>query len=230
MIRADDVRGRNRIFHPGALRALKKLALAHADEQAAEAEAERAALPVVTELDVAKGVRDGVLASPTPFGNSQYVALRVSGTGCAYRASLKEFTWRPPEIWLSDEMIARCNGLPIIIGHPGGALMTSKDFGQRIVGIVVLAYTKDEELWGVARVLDETAAKLIEQGKFDSSPAVLFPEGRVGVYIDVDGDKLLVEGEPQFVDHVGLIWTGDGNVGVWSRDNGPGVQSDGAKK
>jgi hypothetical protein len=43
---------------------------------------------------------------------------------------------------------------------------------------------------------------------------------------------MLVEAVPAFVDHVALVYTGDGNKGVWTRSdggNGPGVELTEAK-
>lgn len=42
---------------------------------------------MITEIDICRGIAEGALPSPTPWQNSTYVALRLSGTGVAYRPS-----------------------------------------------------------------------------------------------------------------------------------------------
>jgi colicin import membrane protein len=180
----------------------------------------------MNELDTALAVASGeLLPSPTRLRNSEYVALRLSGTGVAYRVSIKEYVFRDPKIWLSDEMRRRFLGVPVVVEHPPSGVMTSRDFGDSAVGIVVHAYVRDEDLWGVARIVDAAAAKLIAEGLFDTSPSVVF-DGDAGAFVDLpDGSgRMLVEAPPTFIDHVALVYTGDGNKGVWTRDNGPGVE------
>jgi hypothetical protein len=138
----------------------------------------------MNELDTALCVASGELPSPTKLRNSDFVALRLSGTGVAYRASIKEYVFRDPNIWLTDEMRRRFLGLPVIVEHPPSGEMTSKDFGDSAVGLVVVTFVRDEELWGVARIVDSSAAKFIAEGVFDTSPAVAFsgsvlPNGEV---------------------------------------------------
>jgi hypothetical protein len=95
---------------------------------------------MITELDICRGLIEGALPSPTPWQNSTYIALRLSGTGVAFRPSPNEYVYREPAIWLSPDMQRRVLGLPIIIEHAPGGLMTSQYFGERCVGIVVAAY------------------------------------------------------------------------------------------
>jgi Uncharacterized protein conserved in bacteria (DUF2213) len=179
---------------------------------------------MATELDVAEAVASGVLPSPTRLQNSDYVALRISGTGAAYRPSKQEYAYRDSEIWTSPEMQRRVLGLPVIIEHPADSVMDSKYFGDRAVGMIVHSYVKNDELWGVARIVDATASAMIQGEMFDTSPAVVFTNGQ-GAFVDLDDDKLLVEGNPDFIDHVALVYTGGGNKGVWTRNgNGPGVE------
>jgi hypothetical protein len=182
---------------------------------------------MVTEMDICRGIIEGALPSPTPCQNSTYVALRLSGTGVAFRPSLNEYVYRSPDIWLSAEMQRRLLGVPIIIEHAPSGLMTSQYFGERCVGFVAASYVNDDErsLWGIARILDSNAIKIIEAGLFDTSPAILLPPGK-SARADVGDHTCLVESEPLFIDHVALVYMGRGNKGVWSRDDGPGVQVD----
>jgi hypothetical protein len=182
---------------------------------------------MINELQLVEGIAEGVLASPQEWQNSTYVKLRLSGTGVAYRPSINEYVYRSPDIWLSPTMVRRVLGLPIVIEHPPGSLMTSRYYGDRSVGAVVFSYVDEGEqgLWGIGRILDSNAASMIAAGLFCTSPAVLLPPGQ-NVYADVGGDKCLVEADPVFIDHVALIYTGLGNKGVWQRQDGPGVPVD----
>jgi colicin import membrane protein len=179
---------------------------------------------VSTELDVAMAVASGALPSPTQFHNAFYVNLRITGTGVAWRASINEFVYRDPKTWLSNEMRRRVLGLPVVIEHPAGDLMTSRYFGERVVGVIVHAMVRGSGLWGVARIIDATACQMIAAGLFDTSPAAVFDDSP-GAYVDVDDDaKLLVEASPALLDHLALIYVAGGNKGVWQRDKGPGVE------
>lgn len=87
----------------------------------------------LTELEVAERIRDGTVPSPVKFSNMWLVNLRITGTGLAYRAGLKEHVWRDPKLYLSEEFLRRCNGLPVIANHPDDAVLTEEDFKSRIV-------------------------------------------------------------------------------------------------
>ena len=55
---------------------------------------------------------------------------------------------------MTDEFLERCNGLPVILDHPDGGNLDSKEFSERAVGSIVLPY-KDEaakEIWGIAKI------------------------------------------------------------------------------
>ncbi|MEJ0095426.1 MAG: DUF2213 domain-containing protein [Methylocella sp.] len=180
----------------------------------------------MNELDTALSVASGESPSPTRFCNSDYVALRLSGTGVAYRPSVNEYVFRDPDIWLSDEMRRRVLGLPVVIEHPADNALTSRYFGERCVGSIVHSFVRNDELWGVARVLDSTACSMIAGGMFDTSPGVLLEPG-ASATVDIDGTPMLVEGAPMLLDHIALVYVGLGNHGVWTRTsgaNGPGVE------
>jgi colicin import membrane protein len=127
----------------------------------------------MNELQTASQIAAGTLPSPQQFGNSWYWNIRVSGTGAAWRESMNEYVWREPENWLSETMCERATGLPILVDHPEGGTLNSAEFAARCVGITVLAYVKDEELWAVARILDNGANELLASGAYrDTCPAV----------------------------------------------------------
>ncbi len=73
---------------------------------------------MINELQVAERIADGTLPSPQQFGASWYWAIRISGTGAAWRESEDEFCWRSRKIWLTPEMCARAAPLPVLVDHP----------------------------------------------------------------------------------------------------------------
>ena len=173
---------------------------------------------MTTEHDVILALARGFLPSPTTYMDSEFFTIRISGTGCRYRSQHAEYVWRDPDLWLSPEMLTRCVGLPVIIGHPAEGVLDSKEFLQRVIGIAVHTFVLDDELWGVMRVLDRDAAAELTDGEYDSSPAVVLSSDE-NVVLDVDGEKLLVEGRPSLIDHVAIcrrgVWTAPGqNPGV----------------
>jgi hypothetical protein len=169
------------------------------------------------ELDVAKAIAAGELPSPTRFHNSTYYKVRVSRTGCAWREQHKEFCYRSPEIWLSDEMCQRVCGLPLIAEHPLSATLDGPAFYQRIVGILVFGFPEGSDLMGIARVIDEQAAAIIESGNWDTSPSVAFELGQ-NLKLKAGDDTVLIEENPAQLDHLALVNTEDGRRrGVWNR-------------
>jgi len=172
------------------------------------------------ELGVAKSIRDGELTSPQYYGKDlMLVALRITGTGGAYRPAHDEYAWRDASLYLNQEFLERCNGLPVIFRHPAKSLLNTDEFRDRIVGSIFVPYIREEEVWGIAKILDMKAAHLLENYEMSTSPAVLC----LGDQIDA-GD-----GKPQLLDHLALLIPdddGDSGQGVWDR-GGPlrGVES-----
>jgi hypothetical protein len=166
----------------------------------------------LNERDLAVHMAAGNLPSPSVFHSNTYFACRFSGTGVAYRSSLNEFALRDRDHWLSPDMLRRIIGVPLIIQHPEGAVLNGPEFDRRCVGVVVLGYAKGDELWCIARVVDQDVAVMIDSGEFDTSPAVLFaPESNETLVLD-DGAQLLIEGDPVFIDHLAIC-----PRGVWSK-------------
>jgi colicin import membrane protein len=178
---------------------------------------------MINELQVAERIADGTLPSPQQFGASWYWAIRISGTGCAWRESMQEFCWREPAVWLSPEMCIRAASLLVLVDHPNEGVLNSQEFTMRAVGVTTYGYVKGEELWAVARVLDAGANEILLAGAYeDTSPAVTFAPG-TGARIEIDGKALLIEPEPMLLDHIALA-----AKGVWTRDGPPGVETTGA--
>jgi colicin import membrane protein len=176
---------------------------------------------MINELQVAERIADGTLPSPQVFGNSTYWAIRISGTGAAWRSGQNEFVWREPKVWLTEEMTARATGLPVLVDHPTNGTLNSPEFAARCVGVTTYAYIRGDELWAIARILDSGANEILQAGAYeDTSPAVSFAPG-TGARIDVGGKSLLIEPEPMLFDHICFCARG-----VWSRDGAPeGVET-----
>lgn len=175
------------------------------------------------EVGVARAVAAGELTSPQPYENLWLFDLRITGTGRAFRHKLDEHVYRPPEHYLTAEFLARCNGLPVIWEHPKRAMMTSKDFRDRVVGTIMLPYVKGDEVWGVAKILDQGAAELMRTEQLSTSPDVVFRNPTVNNKVELeDGSTLLIEGKPSLLDHLAIC-----EVGVWDKGEGPtGVRTE----
>lgn len=189
------------LLHPGVPIALSRFAL--------------------DELGIAKAIIAGELTSPQRYGNLLLIALRITGTGASYRPSLDEHVWRDPAIYMTPEFLERCSGLPVIFEHPKKALLDADELHNRIVGTIFVPYQKPEEkeVWGIAKILDEDAARLLEREEMSTSPSVSTGGDS---YKLGDGSKVLIEDKPGLVDHLAILI----GPGVWDR-GGPlaGVES-----
>lgn len=174
------------------------------------------------ELGVARAIAAGRLTSPQRYENVSLFALRITGTGTSYRKKHDEFVYRRPENYLTDEFLARCSGLPVIMQHPKGATLNSKEFVDRVVGTIMLPYVLGDEVWGIAKIYDDAAVKMMEERKLSTSPAVVFRNPSVNSKLETEnGQKLLIEGKPSLLDHLAIC-----EHGVWDKGEGPtGVNS-----
>ena len=175
------------------------------------------------ELQVAQAIARGDLTSPQRFENITWFAMRITGTGRAYRASRKEWVWRDRSLYLNDHFLARCAGLPVVIEHPKKTMLDTTDYANRVVGAVSFAYIKDDEVWCLARINDQSAADLIieagesDQDNLSTSPAVVFRDASVNTKLTAeDGSIILVEGKPSLLDHLAIC-----AQGVWDKGGAP---------
>lgn len=175
----------------------------------------------LTELEVAECIRDGTVPSPVKFSNMWLVNLRITGTGLAYRAGLKEHVWRDPKLYLNEEFLRRCNGLPVIANHPDDAVLTEEDFKSRIVGSVMLPYIRGDEVWAVCRVYLQSIVEEIAEGDVSTSPSVVFNSTSGNVEVQEGDTNFLIEGVPFLVDHIALVTKDHGSLGVWDKDRIP---------
>jgi 8-oxo-dGTP pyrophosphatase MutT (NUDIX family) len=189
----------------------------------------------MTETEVAQAMMLGELPSPQFFRNVWLFAIRITGTGTSYRSKDNEYVYRPPENYLNDEFLARCNGLTVIVDHPKAAVLDSKEFKKRNVGSILLpfiAHTEivgecvipvadlenGDEVWGIAKVYDEATATLMSQEQLSTSPSVVFRNPDVeNSTVTLDGGQpLLIEGNPILLDHIAIC-----EAGVWDKGGPP---------
>ena len=182
-------------LHPGAAVALERLSM--------------------DELGVAKAIAENRLVSPQAYANMTLFAIRITGTGVAFRSSIGEFVYRDPSLYLNDEFLARCNGLSVILEHPDKAVLDSKEFVDRVIGSVMFAYIRGDEVWAIAKIYDADAIKLMRTVKTSTSPAVVFQDPSVNNTMTLeDGSPLLIEGRPSLLDHIAVLPEG---AGVWDK-------------
>ncbi len=175
------------------------------------------------ELGVARAMAEGRLASPERYENVTLFAIRITGTDTAFRSKLGEFVYRRPEQYLTEEFLARCNGLPVVFKHPAKAILDSKEFGNRVVGTIFLPYIAGTEVWGIAKIYDDDAIRLMTKGDLSTSPGVNFKDFSVNAKLTLeDGSKVLIEGKPSLFDHVAIC-----ELGVWDKGGEPsGIRSE----
>jgi colicin import membrane protein len=186
------------------------------------------AKPPLDELETARALRDGLLTSPQRIGNMTLFAMRVTGTGLAYRASIDEYVWRDPALYLKADFLERCNGLPVILDHPADGRLNTDEYASRVIGAVFLPYLNPDagEVWAIVRIHDAVAASAIERGEFSTSPSVIFgSEAGAGEKQPIgDGKTVLLENKPLLVDHLAVTTM---SQGVWDRGRGPeGIRVD----
>lgn len=190
-------------LHPGAKLALKRLDM--------------------NELDVAKSIAAGELPSPQFYVNMWLFAIRITGTGMSYRGAIKEHVWRDKGIYLNEKFLERCQGLAVIWVHPDSATLNAKEFADRIIGTVMYPYIQDEEVWGIAKIYDDDAAREMCETQISTSPGVSWDDPSLNSLKQLtDGTKLMIEGDPTLLDHIAVV-----KAGVWDK-GGPsiGVQND----
>ena len=177
----------------------------------------------MNETEIAVAIRDGELPSPQHLDNMSLFAVRITGTGTAYRTKFDEYTYRPPENYLNDAFLARCNGLPVIFEHPADGSLDSDEYHERNVGSIMLPYIQADEVWGIARIYDESAIQIMSNEQMSTSPSVVFHNPDVNSTMQLDDDtEILIEGKPSLLDHLAIC-----ESGVWDKGRSPaGVKVD----
>lgn len=176
------------------------------------------------ELGVARYISEGKFTSPQRYCNLWLFSIRITGTGVAYRSGrgeggTGEFSFRPPEEWVTEEFLQRCNGLPVVLDHPDTPILDSEEFAKRIVGTIFLPFKRGDEVWGVAKIFDEATAEMLLEKQWSTSPGVL--SDCTEVLPLKSGETLLYEGKPFLLDHIAIC-----ENGVWDKYGGPtGVET-----
>jgi 8-oxo-dGTP pyrophosphatase MutT (NUDIX family) len=174
------------------------------------------------ELGVAQAMRDDELHGPQDYENIVLFAMRITGTGTAFRHKWGEYVQRDPAIYLNNDFLARCNGLPVVMEHPESSVLTTEDFRDRTIGTIMLAYIKGAEVWGIAKIYDATAAQMMKDEQLSTSPAVVWRDPDVNTKMETeDGEVILIEGKPSLLDHLAVC-----RAGVWDKGGEPtGIDS-----
>ena len=170
--------------------------------------------PETTEYKIMEDIRYGRLPSPQKYGNCYLFDIRVTGTGLAERSS-GEIAHKSPAFYLTNEFLSRCNGLPVIMEHPDNKLLDSSSFKNQIIGTSSLPYVKGDDVWTIARIYDEDAARLMSENQLSTSPAVTISKSAIKT------GNLLEEGNPTFIDHIAVC-----SAGVWDKGTPDGVRID----
>lgn len=167
----------------------------------------------MNELDIARQITSGELSSPqqVPLTSYWLLDLRITGTGFAYREKADSYILRPADDYLTDDVLAMCNGLPVIVEHPENPLdgVTEDSY---TIGSVFLPYIKGDEIWGVCKIWSEQAMEAIEQNDFSTSCSF-----RAGTQnITVNDTEVKKDLSPQSANHVAILQE---NMGVWDKCN-----------
>jgi predicted NUDIX family NTP pyrophosphohydrolase len=171
-----------------------------------------------TEYDYAKLISQDCLPSPQMYANVMLLAIRITGTGLAYRSSIGEHVWRDPSLYLNEEFLKRCNGLIVVMDHPDSAVLTSEEFKNRAVGSIILPYIKGDEVWGIAKIYDQASVDEILEGEISTSPSVVFDNTAGNTTLTTEnGEPLLIEGVPFLLDHIAIVTKARGSKGVWDK-------------
>lgn len=169
----------------------------------------------LNELTVAKGIVNGEFTSPQRFVNVTLFAMRVTGSGVAFRSAAEEWSYRDPDIFLSDEFLERCNGLPVLFQHTDEPFLTSEEFSDRIVGTLFCPFIRGNEVWAIARIWNDALAVEMATNQWSTSPGVAVPRDSVSVELP-EGQTLLIEGKPLLLDHLAVC-----EQGVWDKSGPP---------
>lgn len=174
----------------------------------------------MNEFDIAVEIMSGGLTSPQQFMNIWLFDMRITGTGMSFRNKHKEFVVRNPEHYLTPDFLARCNGLAVIVEHPPEATLDTDEYRDRVVGSIMLPYIKGDEVWGIAKIQDEACAMMLtdpnRKAEYSTSPTVVFRKSDGNTSHVIDGQKILIEGKPSFLDHLAIC-----RVGVWDKGGEP---------
>lgn len=171
---------------------------------------------MTSEWDVIKAMQKGELPSPQRYGPLWLFRVRVTGTGVSYRPQHEQYVYRPPQYYLNDEFLERVKGLPILLMHTENGAAHGDEYHQRNIGTLVAPWVEGSDVWGIAKVYDDDDAQLIVNHFPSTSPSITVETAEDSVVDAGDGEKLLIEGEPVYLDHLAMV-----PEGVWDKLRGP---------
>lgn len=174
------------------------------------------------ERHIAEAMARSEFASPQRYENLWLFAIRITGTGMAYRRAHDEFVWRDGTLYLNQHFLDRCAGLPVIWEHPAGNVLNAKEYRDRSIGAIMMAYIVpdpegrgNDEVWAIARINDTEAAEEMDKGS-STSPAVVWRDADANNVMEIDGNNFLIEGKPSLLDHIAIC-----PLGVWDKGGRP---------
>ena len=180
------------------------------------------------ELAIARAMVAGDLPSPQIYKNIYLWDIRITGTGYSYRKSIDEYVYRKPEIYLTEDFLARCNGLSAIWFHAKDGALDSESYANQSVGAVFLPYIKGDEVWGITKVYNDDLNAELLANPASTSPMVTLKGIDGTKLLAEDGRKILIEGEVELLDHIAFL--PDSTLGVWDKGGPPvGVSRDGVE-
>ncbi|GBQ08856.1 DUF2213 domain-containing protein [Saccharibacter floricola] len=175
--------------------------------------AQRFSMDLIT---LCKSMADEQFSSPERFYNVTLFAMRITGTGWAYRGGERgEYTLRKRDIWTSPDVLESCQGLPVVIDHPDSAITDDRYFAEHIVGTIIYPFVRDHEVWGIARIQDKGVAHALMEHNWSTSPGIV--TSSLSQSRDLPhGTRVTVEGSPYHLDHLALV-----PEGVWDKYHPP---------
>ena len=125
----------------------------------------------------------------TVIGGFFLIDLALFDTGI-HRDGTGAFSFRDPELWLSDRMMSRLVGLPVssTAGLMGG-----------VIGTVHEAYRDENTARAIVRIFDYATIALVESHsdelEFETEFRSIPSDG--GESIEIDGNEILIEPAPK---------------------------------
>lgn len=167
---------------------------------------------MTNELELAKQMAEGKLKIPYPVAGTNYIliALRITGTGYAYRSKSKSFVYRDPNDFLTDNVLDMCNGLPVIIEHEDDKKGINED--TETIGSVFYPYIKDTEVWAIAKIWKVDALEsIIDDERISTSPSFVCKTQPINNKTDTVRQDLA----PISCNHIAIL--PNGLMGVWDK-------------
>lgn len=176
----------------------------------------------MNELDLARAMQANVLPSPQKYATLTLFKIRMTGTGIAYRSADKQYVYKAPEHYLNEDFLERCRGLPVIWEHTDKKTLETTEYKEKNIGSVMTAFIEGNEVWCIARIMDDVAADLMGSDQLSTSPSVIVRDADNSTIALESGETVLLEGKPKLLDHLAIC-----ELGVWDKGGDPrGVRLD----